>query len=98
MKILKFEKDNCSACQMVDNFLQTNNVETVKVINSEGVNPLDESNLAVKVNPFDFPNLAAQFGISSVPVIILLDNEGNEIQRSIGFKPNELQEIISKLQ
>lgn len=97
MKLLKFEKEACPACQMVDNFLQANNIETVKVVNSE-VNPLDESNLAVKVNPFDFPNLAAQFGISSVPVTILLDNEGNEIQRSIGFKPNELQEIISKLQ
>ncbi|HEY8445220.1 MAG TPA: thioredoxin family protein [Bacilli bacterium] len=97
MKLLKFEKENCPACQMVDKFLQANNIEAVKVINPE-VNPLDEPNLAVKVNPFDFPNLAAQFGIASVPVTILLDDEGNEIQRVIGFKLDELQEMISKLQ
>jgi thioredoxin 1 len=97
MKLLKFEKENCPACQMVDNFLQVNNIEAVKVVDPK-VNPLDEPTLAVKVNPFDFPNLAAQFGIASVPVTILLDDEGNEIQRSTGYKPDELNEMISKLQ
>lgn len=38
---------------------------------------------------------AIQFSVMSVPVLILLDDEGNEIQRSIGFKPNEIEEIIS---
>ena len=30
-------------------------------------------------------------------VIIFMDDNGNEIQRSVGFKPSELEEIISKL-
>jgi thioredoxin 1 len=97
MKLLKFEKEACPACQMVDNFLQANNIEAVKIVDPK-VNPLDEPSLAVKVNPFDFPNFAAKFSISSVPVTILLDDKGNEIQRSIGYKPDELNEMISKLQ
>lgn len=80
MKLLKFEKENCPSCQMVDNFLQANNIE------------------AVKVNPFDKPDLAVKFAISSVPVTILLDDKGNEVQRSIGYNPSELEEMIAKLQ
>jgi thioredoxin 1 len=78
-KLIKFEKENCPACTMVENFLSDQNVK------------------AEKINPFDNPKLAAQFMISSVPVTILLDDEGNEIQRSRGFNPAELESIIAKL-
>lgn len=79
VKLLKFEKDNCPACTMVENFLNENDV------------------VAEKVNPFDNPKLAVKYKISSVPVTILLDEEENEVQRSIGFKPDQLNEIISKM-
>jgi thioredoxin 1 len=78
-KLLKFEKENCPACTMVENFLTDKNVEVEKV------------------NPFEQPKLAAKFMISSVPVTILLDDEGNEIQRSRGFNPAELEQLISQL-
>lgn len=38
-----------------------------------------------------------KYGVMSVPVLIVLNDEGNEIQRSIGFKPDELQEIADLL-
>ncbi|MNF97604.1 Thioredoxin [compost metagenome] len=79
MKLLKFEKDNCPACTMVENFLNDNEIT------------------AEKVNPFNNPELAAQYDIGSVPVTILLNNSGEEVDRSIGFKPDELEELISKL-
>jgi thioredoxin 1 len=79
LKLLKFEKENCSACTLVQN-----------VLDDQGV-------IAEKVNPFENPNLAVKFEISSVPVTILVDEEGKEIQRSRGFNPDELQELISKL-
>ncbi|MGG2091361.1 thioredoxin [Bacillus sp. S13(2024)] len=50
-----------------------------------------------EVNPFENPNLAVNYQIQSVPVTILLDDNGKEVQRSIGFKPDELEEIVSKL-
>lgn len=78
-KIIKFEKDSCPACTMVENFLNDNGVKVEKV------------------NPFDNPKLATKYKISSVPVTILLDDEGNEIERSRGFNPEELEEMISKL-
>lgn len=78
-KLLKFEKENCPACTMVENFLADNNV------------------VAEKVNPFNDPKLATKFMISSVPVTILLDEEGNELDRSRGFNPTELEKLISQL-
>jgi thioredoxin 1 len=48
-----------------------------------------------KINPFDNPNLAALYDIASVPVTILINEQGEEVQRSIGFKPSELEEIIN---
>ncbi|AKO92040.1 thiol reductase thioredoxin [Priestia filamentosa] len=42
------------------------------------------------------PDVAAQYGIMSTPVTILLD-EGVEIQRSNGFNPPELEEMVEKL-
>lgn len=49
------------------------------------------------VDVFASPNIAAKYDISSVPVTILLDSEDDEIGRSIGFKPPELDKLISQL-
>ena len=78
-KLIKFEKQGCVPCTMVQNFLEDKGVEVKKV------------------DAFEQPELSVQYDIGSVPTIILLDDEGNEIQRSIGFKPNELEDIVSKL-
>lgn len=56
--------------------------------------------LEVEYESFDImenTTLAAQYGIMSVPVTILVDDNGNEISRSIGYKPNELENLISQL-
>ncbi|OJT57637.1 thioredoxin family protein [Bacillus licheniformis] len=44
------------------------------------------------------PEIAAEYGVMGVPVTILLDDRGNEAKRSIGFKANELDELIFKIQ
>ncbi|MEM5009419.1 thioredoxin family protein [Niallia taxi] len=43
------------------------------------------------------PDKAVKYGIMSVPVTILLDESENELKRSIGFKPDELEEMIEQL-
>lgn len=78
-RIIKFEKDGCVPCQMVQNILNDKRVEVEKV------------------NPFDSPELAVKYNVSSVPITILVDSNGNEVQRSIGFNPSELEELLSKL-
>lgn len=78
-KIIKFEKENCTPCKMVDSFLNSKNV------NVEKIDVLEDEEMVEKYN------------ISSVPVTILLDDKDIEIGRSIGFKPPELEGLISKL-
>ncbi|MEC1437352.1 glutaredoxin family protein [Bacillus sonorensis] len=40
------------------------------------------------------PEVAAEYGVMGVPVIILLDEKGDEVKRSSGFKPDELDKIV----
>lgn len=42
-------------------------------------------------------DLAVKYGIMSVPVVILLDDEDKEIGRSNGFNPPELEQLIAQL-
>ena len=49
-----------------------------------------------RVNPFEEPRLAVWYGIAGVPVTILLNDNGQEERRSIGFNPQELDEMISR--
>ena len=44
----------------------------------------------------DNGSVAAQFGVSSIPTLVLLRN-GSKVQRIIGFKPKDvLKEVIDK--
>ena len=49
-----------------------------------------------KINPFDNPELAVKYKIRSVPTVILFEQD-QELSRTIGFKPEELQEIMNSL-
>ena len=79
-RLLKLYQPSCRPCQMVSQFLESQNVE------HEAINVLEN------------PDVAVKYGIMSTPVTILLDDKGNEVKRSIGYNPSELQEMISKLQ
>lgn len=43
------------------------------------------------------PEVASRFDVMGVPVTILLNDQGEEVNRSIGFKPNELDELLKEL-
>lgn len=49
------------------------------------------------INPFEQPEYGARYGLMSVPVTILLDENGNEIQRSNGYVPPQLDQLIAQL-
>ncbi len=49
-----------------------------------------------KVNPFNNPELAMKYKVRSVPTVILVEQD-QEIRRTVGFKPEELQEIMNSL-
>jgi len=80
MKIIKFEKQNCGPCTMVSNYLNEEGVEYT------ALNPFDGGEAA---------DLAGKYQIGfQVPVTILVDAEGNEVARSRGYNPEELDELI----
>ena len=61
-------------------------------------NYLDDNHIEyTKINVMDSPEVAAQYDIATVPVVILLDNEGNEIDRSMGYNPPALEELINRM-
>lgn len=49
-----------------------------------------------RVNAFDNPEMAMKFRVRSVPTVLLLDDEV-EVKRTMGFKIEELNEIINML-
>ncbi|TVY09839.1 glutaredoxin family protein [Paenibacillus cremeus] len=60
---------------------------------------LDNKNIKYeKINVWDDPEQASNYGIMSVPVVILLSSDGVEIRRSVGFKPQELNEFAEFFQ
>lgn len=50
-----------------------------------------------KVNIEDSPEVAMQYGVMGVPATILLDDNGLEVDRVIGFNPAGLQKLINQL-
>lgn len=50
------------------------------------------------VNAFESPEIAGKYDIASVPVLILLDEKGEEVKRSKGFNPPEIEEILKLMQ
>jgi len=81
-EIIKFYKDGCAPCKMVDNFLNDNNVEYKNI------------------DVFEQPEIASAFDISTVPTVVLVEvksDSSTELKRTVGYKPDELTEILSLL-
>ncbi|MGG1395581.1 thioredoxin domain-containing protein [Bacillus velezensis] len=43
------------------------------------------------------PEVAAQYEVMGVPVTVLLNEQGEEVKRSIGFKPDELDKLVREV-
>lgn len=49
-----------------------------------------------RINPFEDPEMAAKNRVRSVPTVILFDGEREE-GRVVGYKPEELEELVERL-
>ena len=45
-------------------------------------------------NVEETPEIAAQYGVMSVPVLIKLDDDGNEQERIVGYAPDAISQLI----
>lgn len=84
MKILKFHQDTCQPCRMVENFLES----VLDVEPDETYNVWDDDQ--------DTIDAVQEYQILQTPVLLLVDDEGNEISKTIGFKPSEIENLFSK--
>ena len=76
--LVDFNADWCGPCQMLKPVLEeiASERNEVKIIS---------------VNIDDEDELATKYGVMSIPCLVLFEN-GQEINRSIGFKPKEVVE------
>lgn len=49
------------------------------------------------VNIEDNPEVAAKYQVMAAPVLIALDEDGQEIDRVEGFYPDKIQDMLEKL-
>ena len=71
--LLDFYADWCSPCRLL--------LPIVKKVAEE-----NSQYVIGKINIDESPELAAEYGVSSIPTLIVLEN-GREIKRSLGAKP-----------
>lgn len=73
-RILKFEKLDCTPCKQVDAYLEK----------------LGIADKVEHINAFDNPEYTSKMGIRSLPTILVLDDDGNEVEKITGFKPERM--------
>ena len=80
MKLIKFEAEWCSACKAQDKLLEA----AKESLPSITVYDVEE-----------FPDEANEYNIRSLPTIIVLDDDNNEVNRFVGLTSiNKIQEFI----
>lgn len=81
--LVDFYADWCAPCKMV--------APLVDEIAHGNVGKM----LVVKVDTDRAPAVATKYGIRSIPTLILFD-AGDERERSIGFEPERVRELVEK--
>ena len=82
--LVDFYADWCAPCKMV-----------APVVDEIAFQKLGKL-LVAKVDTDRAPEVAMKYGIRSIPTLILFQ-EGKEIDRSVGFEPERLRELVQKV-
>jgi len=82
MKVLKFYADWCASCSILTSIIK----------NAEDKLPLKVENVNIDENVF----MATNFGVRSIPTLILVDDQEKEIKRQTGvLKEQQLIDWMS---
>lgn len=81
LSLLDFYADWCGPCRMLSPIVEAVAAERPDV-------------LVAKVNVDENPNLAAEFGVFSIPTLVVL-KDGNAVNQAVGVRPKE--QILSLL-
>ena len=81
--LVDFNAEWCGPCRMLKPFLEeiSNEKDDIKV---------------VSINVDEYPDVSREYGIMSIPCLILF-KDGKEVKRSVGFMPKEeLEDFINE--
>lgn len=73
MKFLYFSAPWCGPCKMLGPVM----------------NRVAEKHEVVKINVDEQPNVASHYGVRNIPTVLLVDNEGNVVDKAIGTKKEQ---------
>lgn len=73
MKFLYFSAPWCGPCKMLGPVM----------------NRVAEKHEVVKINVDEQPNVASHYGVRNIPTVLLVDNEGNIVDKAIGTKKEQ---------
>ncbi|MCY8228736.1 thioredoxin family protein [Bacillus spizizenii] len=97
MKLIKFEQDNCTPCKMLANFLHHElDVDVDETVNISNGTITSSNTGVVEKDESKTMELAGEFGIMKTPTLILLDEEGSEVDRFSGVGQTGVKAILAK--
>lgn len=82
MKLLSLKKPNCMPCGMVERHLNGK----LEGIHTETYDVSTDEGISI----------ASLYGAMSVPLLIAIDRQGIIVERVQGYKPDEVDELLTK--
>ena len=80
MKLLQYSIDNCKSCDQISNLLTKINIKDILL------DKIDATSLS--------PESLKQTGIKTVPTLVLLNDEGQEVSRKSGALTKKQLEVF----
>lgn len=78
--VIKFYTDWCKWCKTLD---------TVVLVDSAAIDFFDNEMLLVKTNAEEDTALANEYNVRGFPTLVMIDAQGNEVDRLVGYLPTE---------
>lgn len=91
MKLVKIEKDFCPACDQVGAFLDDTGVDYAK-LNIMGAGSKEAEEKADKAR-----EILGKLGLFTVPVTVVLDEEGQIVDHARGADIGKLNELVESV-
>ncbi|WP_144624886.1 YbbN family protein [Bacillus velezensis] len=97
MKLIKFELENCTPCKMLASYLHHElGVDVDETINISNGTITNNSTGVVEKDENKAMCLTGEFRVMKSPTLILLDEEGNEVDRFSGVGQTGVKAILAK--
>jgi thioredoxin-related protein len=95
MELIKFKQNNCTPCAMLDNYLNELGVKVDKVVNLT-TGEVTDTVTGQTIKGDDAFMLAGKYSIMSTPTLVLVDDNGVEIERFSGVGRTGVNAILAK--